>query len=71
MEDMTEQKLAETLQSLIECNCIDVEEEDRCFPEVSECKLNGQDGNPYLVEDSALIVSMPNGQRFLVRVQEV
>ena len=69
-EKMTEGKLADILQSLVMCNCVDVDEEDRCFAKVEEVMTI--ENSPYstTVPEKGIYLTMPNGQRFLVYVKE-
>jgi len=69
-EKMTEEKLADILQSLVMCNCVDVDEEDRSFARVEEVMTI--ENSPYAttVAEKGIYLTMPNGQRFLVYVKE-
>jgi hypothetical protein len=69
-EKMTEGKLADILQSLVMCNCVDVDEEDRCFARVEEVMTIEYSPYSTTVPEKGIYLTMPNGQRFLVYVKE-
>lgn len=71
MEDMTDEKLAGTIQSLIVDNCIDVDEEDLCYDRAEEA--TSIENSPYgaTTLEKGCYVTFPNGQKFLIYVKEV
>lgn len=70
MDEMTESKVADLIQDLVIPNCIDVEEEDRSFPEVEE--ITSIENSPYsaTVMEEGCYMTFPNGQKFLIYVKE-
>ena len=68
---MEEKEVADLIKDLVINNCIDVDDEDREMPEVEE--ITTIEDSPYAatVMEKGCYMTLPNGQRFLIYVQEV